>query len=200
MLAELLFRPFESLLNRGLVASAEAQSLAVSLEGRSLALNIEGTPIDMRLRVAGGRIRVVLPDGSAPDACLSGGPLGMSRLLGSDPKAAIREGSVRISGDAEIAGQFQELLRLAAPDLERELARYVGEPVAREFAGASRAAARWREEASSDVARRMSQYLQENSRLLPTANEQAAFTQQVDEFVNDIERAAARLRQLEEKW
>lgn len=199
MLVELLFRPFESLLNRGLAASAEAQSLAASLEGRSLALTIEGTPLDMRLRVTGGRICALLPDGSAPDACLSGGPLGMGRLLGSDPKAAIREGSVRISGDAEIAGQFQDLLRLAAPDLERELARYVGEPVAREFAGASRAAARWREEASRDVARRMSQYLQEDSRLLPTAGELAAFAQQVDELVNDIERAAARIRHVEEK-
>lgn len=198
MLAEIVFRPFEALLNRGLGESAAARELAAALEGRCLGLAIDGTPFDIRLLVKTGRIGVTLPDGAAPDARLAGGPLGMGRLLGGDPKAALREGVVRLTGDGEIARQFQELLRLAAPDLEREISRYIGEPLAREFAAARSAAHRWGEEATTDAAHRMAQYLKEDARLVPSASEVACFARDVDTFVNDVERAEARLARLKE--
>jgi ubiquinone biosynthesis protein UbiJ len=198
MLAELLFRPFEALLNRGLGQSEIARLVASRLEGRTLALGIDATPFDLRLRVSGGRIAVSLPDGSAADASISGTPLALGRLLGKDPQGAVRDGSVKMSGDVEIAGQFEELLRLASPDLGQELARLVGEPAAREFGSARRAFAEWRETAGADVARGVAEYLQKDSQMLPPGTEVHEFARQVDEFVNGVERAEARVRRLKE--
>jgi ubiquinone biosynthesis protein UbiJ len=196
MFAELMFRPFEAFLNYGLEQSAEARPLAARLEGRTLGLTMEGTPFDLRLAVKGGRFKVSLPDGAAPDACIRGGPLSLGRLLREDPQAAIRDGAVRMTGDTEIADQFRELLRLASPDLERELARMVGDPVAQQVGSATRAFTRWSEEAGDTLARGVSDYLQKDSQVLPTADEVREFTHKVDALVNDVERAEARIEQL----
>lgn len=199
MLAEFLFRPFEALLNHGLQRSAEAQALAARLEGRCLGLTVEGTPFDLRLTAKHGRLDVSLPDGAAPDACICGGPLSLGRLLREEPQAAVRDGAVRMTGDTEIAEQFRELLRLASPDLEKELARLVGEPVAQQVGDASRAFSRWTGEAGDSLARGVSDYLQKDSQVLPTAEEVHQFARKIDELVNDVERAEARIQRLRDK-
>jgi len=198
MLSGILFRPFEAFLNRGIGKSTSAQAVAAQLEGRTLALTIDATPFDLQLRVAQGRLAVSLPDSAAPDACIRGTPLALGRLFGADPQGAVRDGSVRISGDAEIAGQFEELLRRAAPDMEQELSRLVGEPVAQDLADAARAMADWSAAVGQSVARGIGEILQENSRLVPTAEELREFSRGVDELVNGVERAEARIRRLRE--
>lgn len=198
MLAELMFRPFEALINRGLGQSSEAQALAAGLEGRSLGFTIEGTPFDARLCISGERCSVVLPDGSIPDASLSAGPLGMIRLFGQDPEAALRDGSAHVTGDREIAGQFRRLLQLAAPDLEREITRFLGEPLTRELTGMRETAARWGEDAGASVAKRVASYLRDDARLVPDANEFAAFSRDVESLTGDIEQARARIDRLQQ--
>lgn len=198
MLAEMLFRPFEMLVNRGLAQSTSAQTLARGLEGRILGLAIDGTPLDLRLKVSAGRVCLALPDGAAPDATLSGTLLGLGRLLRDDPQAAVREGAVRMTGDTDIAGRFRDLLRFAAPDLEEELARLVGDPLARQAGNAARAAGSWGADAGRSVARSVSGYLQDEARVVATASELAAFARAVDTLAEDADRAEARLARLEE--
>jgi len=198
MLAEFLFRPFELFLNRGLEQSTTAQALAAKLEGRTLGLTVDGTPFDLRVRVAGGRLAVALPDGAAPDACIGGSLLSLGRLMRQDPQAVVRDGAVRMSGDTEIAEHFRELLRFASPDLEEELSRLVGDPIAHEVGSAARAFGAWSEAAGKSLARSVSEYLQEESRVLPTTSELREFGRKVDELVNDVARAEARLQRLKE--
>lgn len=199
MLAEMLFRPFEALLNRGVAQSTSAQSLAASLEGRILALTLDGTPLDVRLRVSGGRLVVALPDGAAPDASIAGTPLALGRLLRADPQAAVRAGDVRMTGDTDIAERFQALLRFAAPDLEEELSRLVGDPVAHEVGNVARAAGRWSRTAGDSLTRSVSEFLQEESALLPTQAEIRELARGIDELVNDVARAEARIARLKER-
>jgi ubiquinone biosynthesis protein UbiJ len=199
VLAELLLRPFELMLDRGLAHSTSAQGLARELEGRVLALTVEGTPLDLHLRVAGGRIAVTLADATAPDAAISGTPLALGRLLGQDPQAAVRDGAVRLTGDTDIADRFRALLGFAAPDLEEALARYVGDPVAHQAGNAARALGAWSRTAAQSLARSTAEYLQEESGTLPTRGEVEELATRVDALVNDVDRAEARLRLLEER-
>lgn len=197
MLAELLFRPLEHFFNRGLEQSTSAQALAQTLEGRSLGFTVEGTPLDLRLKVGGGRIIVALPDGAAPDAVVRGSALSLGRLLREDPQAPVRDGSVQISGDSEVAERFRELLRFATPDLEEELSRLVGDPLARQVGNAARAFGEWSQAAGRSVERGVAEYLQERSQVVPTRAEVDEFARRVEELVNDVERAAVRLDRLE---
>ncbi len=198
MLAELLFRPFEALLNRGIERSTEAQAIARALDGRVLALTVDGTPFDLRLRIASERAAVTLPEGAAPDASIGGGPLSLGRLLHGDPQAPVRSGMVRMTGDTEIAERFRDLLRAAIPDFEGALSHLVGDPIAHEVGNAARAFTGWGEAAAQDLARGMSEQLQEHSRLLPTRREAREFAEAVDRLVNDVARAETRIRRLEE--
>ncbi len=198
MFAKILLRPVELLLNRGLAQSTSAQAIARELEGRILGLTVEGTPIDLRLAIAGGRINVSLPDGAAPDASLGGTLLGLGRLLRADPQAAIREGSVHMRGDTEIAGRFRDLLRFATPDFEEELARLVGDPLARQAGNAARTFGEWSTAAGNSVARSVSEYLQHEARVVVAESELSGFARAVDALVNDVARAEARIRRLEE--
>jgi len=198
MLPEMFLRPFGLLLNHGLARSTSAQAVARELEGRILGLTVEGTPIDLRLRVAGGGISITLPDGAAPDATLGGTLLGLGRLLRDDPQAAIREGAVRIGGDTGIAGRFRDLLRFAAPDLEEELGRLVGDPLARHAGDAARALGGWGAAARRDLLDRTSDYLQNTTRMVPTTVELTEFARAVDTLVDDVARAEARVARLEE--
>ncbi len=198
MFAELLSRPFELFINHGLSQSGAAQTLARELEGRTLGFTVDGTPLDLRLSVSGGRISVTRTDGTAPDAGLRGTPLSLGRLLREDPQASVRDGSVQMTGDTDIADRFRELLRLATPDLEAQIARLAGEPVARQVSDATRAFADWGAATGQKMERGVAQYLQEKSGVLPSRAETEAFSRQVDELVNDVARAEARLERLKE--
>ena len=199
MLAQLLFRPLELFLNRGLEQSAAAQGLARELEGRTLGWSVVGTLLDLRLRVSAGRLLVALPDGAAPDACLRGSVLSLGRLLREDPQAPVRDGSVQLTGDTELAERFGELLRLATPDLEQELSRLVGDLLARQVGNATRAFADWSATTGKTVERGVAQFLQEQSRMLPTRAEIDEFSHRVDTLVNDVARAEARIERLKEE-
>jgi ubiquinone biosynthesis protein UbiJ len=199
MFTDVLFEPFKLFLNRGLSRSTAAQALVGELEGRTLGFVIEGTPLDLRLKVRAGRISVELPDGAAPDAVVSGSPLSLGRLLREDPQAPIRDGSVKMTGDTDIAERFRDLLRLATPNLEDELRRLVGDPIARGVSEATRAFSEWGQTAAREVEQSVSDYLQSGSRALPTRAEVDDFARRVDTLVDDVERAAARIERLEKR-
>jgi len=74
----------------------------------------------------------------------------------------------------------------------------VGEPLAREFAGAKQAAARWGEETGDKIAQHMSQYLKDDARLVPSAGELAGFARDVEALANDVECAEARISRLKD--
>jgi len=197
--AELLLRPFEQLLNRGLAQSTSAARLATQLEGRVLALTIEASPLDFRLAIRGGRFALSLPDGAAPDASISGTTLGLARLLREDPQTVIRQGAVRLAGDSEMAERFRALLGFAVPDFEEELAKLFGDPLARQMGNAARGFAAWSEAAGESIARSAAEYAQHEARVTPTAGELREWASAVDALVDDVARAEARLARLGER-
>lgn len=199
ILADVLLRPLEKFLNRGLAQSTTAQALAAGLEGRTLRLTVEGTPVDLHLAVSGGRFALMRPGQEPADAALAATPIAFARLLKRAPEDAVRSGDVSMSGDAEIAGRFQELLHYATPDLEDELARLVGDPIAHEVGSAVRAFGAWSRSAGDSVARNVSEYLQEESAILPSPAEIREAARRIDELVNDVDRAEARIRRLKER-
>jgi ubiquinone biosynthesis protein UbiJ len=198
-LPDLLCRPVQALLNRGLRQSATAQALATGLEGRAVQVSVEGLPLEVRIDIRSGEFAV---SSSAPvpaDAVISGTPAALARLLGPGAQDAIREGAVRFTGDTELAERFRKLLQYARPDLEEALSRVVGDPVAYQVGRFVTSLSAWRGRALQSIGRSVSEYLQEESQLVPSRQELAAFAASVDELVNDVERAEAGLRDLRSK-
>jgi len=197
------FWPVELLINRGIGLSSTAQAMAAALKGKALDVRLDGTPVALRLTARDGQIRVTgasaAPADPAPATTLAGTPLAMIRLLGGDPQALIREGEVRMTGDTDVANQFRDLLHMARPELEEELARLVGDPLAHEVANLARGLADWGARAAGSLSRSVGEYLTEERRTLPTRAEAEEFYRDVDRVANDVERAEARLALLKSR-
>lgn len=189
----LLLEPLRALVNRGLRSSSTAASLAGALEGRSLALVISGTPLRLTLLVRDGLVDIEPGTPPTPDTLIEGPPLSLLGLLGSDPQAPLRAGQVRLSGSTEVADRYRELLAAAAPDLEEELSRLLGDPAAHQAGRLARGGAHWAREAAGSLARSLGEYLREERRTLPARPEVEEWIAAVDTLRSDVDRAEARL-------
>jgi len=180
MTSELL-RPFETILNRHIAASARARALLAELQGRSMELRFAATPFRVRLAAAPEALSV-RPAGDEPaDAVIEGTPLSFLRLATGEATRSIRAGGMDVRGDAEIAEGFRRLLDAARPDLEEELSRLTGDVAAHYLAGFARESLEFMRRARGTFARNVAEYLTEESRDLPVRIE-------VDEFLEDVDR------------
>jgi ubiquinone biosynthesis protein UbiJ len=120
----------------------------------------------------------------------------MMRLMAGDPQALIRAGDIRITGPADTADRFRELLHLAKPDIETELGRILGQSTAHQLGSFMRGLGDFSMRAGEKFAQRVSEHLTVEKRSLLTQAELDGFLKGVDTLANDVERAAARVERL----
>jgi ubiquinone biosynthesis protein UbiJ len=106
---------------------------------------------------------------------------------------------VRIEGDAEVAQRFRELLAVARPDVEEELALVLGDVAAHRIGRFARGVLQWGRAATDSLATNVVEFLQEEGRDLPTRVETEEFLAGVDRLRDDAERFEARLARLERR-
>ncbi len=191
--------PFEALLNRNIEGSAAARTLCQRLSTKVLALHVDGLPLNIYCKSLGERMELSTSYDGTPSATLSGTPLAFMRLIGPQPEAAIRGGSVHIQGDAEIAQTFSELMKHARPDLEEELSRVIGDVAAHQVGTAARSVLDFAQRAASTFAQNISEYLQEEGRDTPSRTEADEFISDVDRLRDDVERLEARIAEIERR-
>ncbi len=192
----MLLDQLAGLLNRNVAMSTQAQALAHRLEGRSLAVHIEGLPLKVRASIDSGQITLSAAADETADASVSGTPLSLLALIGSDARVRLRSSPVTINGDAEIAEGFQELLRAARPELEEELSRHIGDVAAHQVGNAIRGITGWGRKSAATFAANVGEYLQEEGRDLVTRTEMNEFLREVDEQRESADRLEARVTRL----
>jgi ubiquinone biosynthesis protein UbiJ len=197
----------ESLLNRGIDQSLRARAAAGRLNGTSLELRIAGlAPIRIaafsgRLALASGGGSGARTAGTDPAAVIAGAPLALLDLFARREDSSAPRGSerVRISGDAEVAARYRELLELARPDWEEELSRLIGDLPARRLSLVARAALSWARGFARSAQANVAEYLQEESRALVSKPEVEEFLGQVDALRETADRVEARIARLERR-
>jgi ubiquinone biosynthesis protein UbiJ len=146
---------------------------------------------------APGEIFLASEHSDDPDVVVTGSLLSLARFAGAEGDAALRDGSVDLTGDEEIALQFQDLLRYGRPDLEEELSSVVGDTIAHTVGDIARNLERWGKETRSTLRQNVSEYLQEESRTVPSRYETDVFRKQVESLRDDVARFEMRLKHLE---
>ena len=195
---ETLLRPFAALLNRQIQSITPARELCAELEDRVFAVRVKDTALAMYIVVGPGEIFLTSEYNDDPDVVVSGSLLSLARLAGRDADRAIRDGVVDLAGDAELAQKFRNLLRYGRPDFEEELSGVVGDVVAHSLGDIARNIERWGKDVRSTLRQNVSEYLQEESRTVPSRYETNAFRQRVESLRDDVARFEARLKHLEE--
>jgi ubiquinone biosynthesis protein UbiJ len=132
---------------------------------------------------------------------IAGPPLALIDLFARREDSSAPRGSerVHISGDAEIAARYRELLDLGRPDWEEELSRLVGDLPARRVSLAARAALSWAGGFAQSARANVAEYLQEESRDLVSKPEVEEFLGQVDALRETADRVEARIARLERR-
>ena len=186
----------ESELNRCIGESTAARELLARLAGTSFAVHVEGLGITAVLRSDGERLSVG-SDAEAPTAVLRAAPFDLLRLVNADGVSGVKRTRAELSGDLEVAERYARLLKLARPDLEEEVAKWLGDLPAHALGEAARGARAWLARAGAALRMNAAEYLQEESRAVPAPLEAQAFYGDVERLRDDVERAAARLARLE---
>jgi ubiquinone biosynthesis protein UbiJ len=194
---ETLMRPFAALLNRQVRAKTPARELCAKLQDRVFAIRVRDTALAMYLIVGPDKISLTGEYGDDPDVIVSGSLLSLARLAGPGGDAAIRDGAINLTGDALLAQQFQSLLQYGRPDFEEELSGAIGDVAAHTIGKFARGVGRWGREARSTMRQNVSEYLQEESRTVPSRYETDVFRKQVESLRDDVARFEARLRRME---
>jgi len=102
-----------------------------------------------------------------------------------------------LSGDLDVAERYARMLKLARPDLEEEVARWVGDVPAHALGLVARGVGAWLARAGGALRMNTAEFLQEESRALPAPLEAQGFYSDVERLRDDVERLAARLARLE---
>ena len=186
----------ERFLNALLEESTSAREHLDTMQGRSLGLRIVGPETELVLSVSGRTLRLAPGQASEATAVLCGTPLSLLALLRQGRNARLDDAGVSFAGDAETLEDFVRVLELARPDLEEELAQLTGDVIAHETVRVARSAAAWTHRALDALTLNTAEYLQEESRNLPSRPEADSFFRDVEQTRDDVERALARARRL----
>lgn len=194
-----LFRPLASLINRNIGEITPARELCARLDGKAIAVRVRDSGLALVFEVHEDVVGLARDGDREPDAVISGSLLTLLRVLRGGGEAALRDGSLELYGDTDAAAAFQDLLGYARPDLEEELADIVGDTAAYRLSKIAGDLRDWVRRSGATMAANVGEYLQEESRDVPSRYEYERFAADVDTLRDDVDRAAARVDRLPDR-
>ncbi len=196
---EALFRPIANILNRNIGEITPAQELCSRLDGKTVVIRVRDTALSLTFGFNDELIELGTALPEEPDVVIVGSLLTLAKVARGGGQAELRDGSLEVTGNAAVADAFRELLGYAKPDIEEELSGLVGDAAAHQLGEMARGLRGWAREARETMEANVREYLQEESRDLPSRYEVERFTRELNVLRDDVERTEARLARLEER-
>jgi len=171
--------------------------LCEQLDDKTVAIRVRDTALTMYFEINDTVISLTTDSAAQPDVIITGSLLTLARMAGSSGERAVRDGSLELTGDPEMAHAFQQLLAFAKPDVEEELSALIGDAGAHRAGEIMRGIGSWAKGARRTLGANIREYLQEESGDLPSRHEVERFAQQVSSLRDDVARLEARLNKLD---
>ncbi len=188
----------ESIGNRLLRLDPDALQRFQQFEGKVICLELVG--IDRKLYLSPGETGITIREVSEqePDVTLAGSPIAFAQLgLRGLQVTLFREGKLEIIGDVELGQSLQRIVEEVNIDWEELLSRYVGDVTAHQTGNLVRGFNDWGRNAHHTAERNVSEFLQEEARLLASASSVARFTNAVDKLRAAADRLEQRVQRLQ---
>jgi ubiquinone biosynthesis protein UbiJ len=193
----MLTERIQAAIDRNVAGSPRARELLARLEGRSLVVRMQFTPWRVRALVQSGRLLLARTQDESADALLEGTPLGLLSMLREAPAEVIRRGDVTLTGNSEVAQQFQELMLLLRPDLEESLAGIIGDVPAYGLGQLLRKSLDYGRATARTAGLNVGEFLAHEKHVLVPRAEATEFLAGVDALREATDRIAARVQALE---
>ncbi|MEN8800751.1 MAG: SCP2 sterol-binding domain-containing protein [Thiogranum sp.] len=194
--ATTLAAALETALDLYLKQDPQARQGCAALEGKIIGLDITGLGLSLYFLPGSHGIQVSSHYEGDVDTQLTGSPLGFARLALGSREDTLFKGAVEIKGDTETGQQFQDLLANTDWDWEEQLSHITGDVIARQIGNVARLSGKFINDSRNTLEQDVSEYLQEEARLLPTGSEVGNFLEDVDQLRADVDRLDARIARL----
>jgi ubiquinone biosynthesis protein UbiJ len=189
----------ETAFNAYLDLDPETAAKLGGMSGKVIGIEITDLGITLFFCPVQDRLRVLPKYEGEPEAVVIGSSLALVRPgLSGDPGGLLTKGSVKIRGDMELGKQFFDVLTSIEVDWEEQLSRYVGDISAHQIGNIFRALRAWTQRTQTSLKQNLSEYLQEEARIVPTRLEVESFLDDVDTFRTDVDRLQAKVDRLTE--
>lgn len=200
MLFTTLTATLEAAFNVWLKLDGEALPRLQKLQGRVIAFHITNPGLQLYFIPTTDNVQVMSHYNREPDVTLTGSALAFMRLSGAEDSAkTMLENRIQVAGNMGIAEQFSSIINEVDIDWEELLSQAVGDIVAHQAGQLAREGKGWLDDTVQAMRMNTTEYLQEESRILPAAAELAAYLDQVDELRSDVDRMSARIQRLQQQ-
>ncbi len=182
----------ESALNEALRRDPDTADRLETLGDGLLRLQLAGLGLDLYFRAGDGLLQVTAEEELEPDTTIAGSP---SALLAMAVPEWRRPGSgVSMSGDADLARSFEQLLRRLQPDWEAALVDRFGEVLGHQFYRFFAEAGQTGRQVLRTGEEQIGEYLREESDYAVGRRDFERFSRQVDQVREAVDRLESRLR------
>jgi ubiquinone biosynthesis protein UbiJ len=182
----------EEIGNRALRLDADTLRRLGEMDGKVIGLRVlrdASPPLEFFMFPSAAGLQLREQFDGTPDVTISASSVMFARLALGRPLAA---GEIQVSGDMDLGQRFQRLLGQVDIDWEERLSHFTGDIVAHQLGNAARDLRAFGRQAFDTLTRDVSEYLQEEARLV-------ARREQVERFLNDVDRLRADTDRLEKR-
>ena len=186
----------EGAFNRLIAMDPEARRRVAAMQGKVIAVRFKGVDLCLYLIATDRGVQVYPHYDDEPDTEITGTPMGLLSL-GLGNTDAMFDGDVEIIGDVELGQRFKRMLDKLDIDWEEQLSRYTGDAISHHIGRVVRGGLQWGRRTLNTLALDMAEYLQQESRDLPTQAEVSPLLDGVDNLRDDVARLEARVARIQ---
>lgn len=183
------------MVNRQIAEKTPALDLSKELEGKVISMKIRDTEHHLDFIMIENKLQAV-NDSDDHDVQITGSLLTFTSLIKNSPEEAVRDGLLNFQGDIGIGQKFQELMRYAKPDFEEELSRVFGDMAAQNIGKVNSKVSHWVKDSKNILEQNISEYLQEEQKILPSQYEFNKFQVAVNKLRDDVDRIEIKFKKI----
>lgn len=187
----------ETALNGYLALDPEVRSRCAALDGSVIAMQLKGLALTLYFLPTTDRIDVLGHYEGEPDTLLTGTPASLFRLAVVRSEEQLFNSGVEFHGDTEKGERFRDILASVDIDWEELVSRVTGDAIAHQMGNMARSLTATATQGLTSLQEDVSEYLREESRLVPTAIEVNNLLEEIDTVRLDTDRLEARIQRLE---
>lgn len=183
--------------NRYLDLDPDARNGLQEISGKALKIIIREFNLPVYFQISSTQVNVFAVYQDEVDTTMSASILALAKLaFARDGGESVIGGDIEMTGNMEVGRQFRNILKNVDIDWEEVLSKYTGDIVAHQVGNSIRAVNNWAGNTVNTLGKDLTEYLQEESRELPTPAEVVQFVNSVDELRFKVERTEARIKLL----
>lgn len=201
MLKRYSLKALQHALNKALALDEQWPNKTQELHGRVVHLVIAPLDVSFFIRFSDGQLQLLDEYDGEVDTTIRSSPLGLIRLsvLPASKARSLFNDKVRISGDIELGQKIKQLFDGLDIDWEGHLAHFTGDVVAYQVGSLLRKGFSFTQGVGDSMRQNVSEFLQEELSVTPSAEELADFYSDVDQLSLAVERLQARIIHLQRR-